>query len=204
MALAACHNPSAADGAHEGQARAPDPNSLEASAKPIPVHAFEEKFIPPAQGSGNFEVCLGREAKEDGIARVTVPAAAIFKSWGQVTGDLRDPSSFDMNTVAGKDWPGMGYAVVLVRPVTLTAAELCRITEARAVTHQGMGLLHENVPLELHLSFQADGLTETAGGDIENEQPADEALRDAFGSGQINGSPVRDVAGVRRLRDASN
>jgi hypothetical protein len=173
-------------------------------AAPAQVPAFQASFVPKAPGKGNFEVCLGKEAKENGVSSVTLPPRLIFQSWGQLTGDLRDSQSYD-KSVMGSTTPEskakMSYGVVLTQPVTLTLSVPCRITTANAVTHDGFDFSHEVVPVELHLSFGADALLmETMDDDITNQEtPGSKATANVLGMGLIFGTPVGDVGNVRRL-----
>jgi hypothetical protein len=177
-------------------------NQFDSQPSHIAVPVFQREFVPPANGSGNFEICLSDDAKENDVKKVTLPSGSIFQSWGQMTGPLRVSSSFDINTVGGDNKAGAGYAVVTTQPVVLSLERPCEVTSVKAVTHEGFQFVHDTIPVELHLSFQAGGLFETQAGDISDEQTKDDALGTAFGGGMINGTPIADVEHVQHLRDA--
>src|SRR5437899_755174 len=57
--------------------------------------AFQVTWVPPAKGSGNFEVCLTNDAAENGIKRVTIPDNVVMVSGGQLVASLRERGNND-------------------------------------------------------------------------------------------------------------
>ena len=162
---------------------------------------FRADYIPNASGKGNFEICLSNDAAENGMNSITLPGNLIFQSWGEITGNLRDPEAFDHKTIDGRTPlpDGVKYAVILTTPVHLTAANPCIITTADAILNNGFSFTHDTVPNDLHLNFQANGLYRTEKDTIDNKPK--EPLLSATAGGYLIGTPISDISDAVTLRD---
>jgi hypothetical protein len=138
----------------------------------------------------NFRVCLAKWLDSDG-APLTVPAGAIFESWGRKNGDERNPT-LDADMLK----PGaIRYVVVLDQPITLSKATPCGVVIAQAAQS---GLYEWFLPLtrnSLGLQFQVAG--------VENHMafPVTGRLGEVVKKGAIFGYPTADIGNPRMLAD---
>lgn len=172
--------------------------------KPSPTQtrlpAFQQSFVPPAVGTGNFEICLSDESGASGLNNVTLPPGIIFASFGQITGNLRGELNYDINSVAQQnDFEGEKYAVVTTRAATLNLKTPCVLTDVRAVEDEGFRFSHRQVPVNLHLNFQAGGLYKTNRNRIANDLK--DPLLSATEGGFVLGTPIKDVTEFVLLKD---
>lgn len=189
VALAAC-----------GEREAPPPPS-DARIEGPPVASFVEEWIPPATGSGNFEVCL-QDAAENDFQKVVLPDRVLFTSWGPMQASL---------LVGGGRFPGAGdndpqaahlrsYAVVTTRAVTLTVDAPCALVPAR-VAVGSFGGTQQSVPGDLRYIFQAVALTVDpafrVGPGDDPKTPGETAIV----MGLIHGTAVADIAEPTPLED---
>ena len=169
---------------------------------------FNPAWIPPAEGKGNFEICLGDEATENGIKKVTVPKNVIFQSWGEMTGSIRDSKAHDPRVMGEPISSPLGvektYAVITTNEVTLTDKEPCQITAARSVVHKGFRWSHELISASRHQYFAAEG-EKVINGKLTNSlwgsTPKDGTIGDAIQFGLLNGSLLGDASDPVMLED---
>lgn len=191
-----------------------DDDSREDTYGPPPT--FKAEWVPPAKGSGNFEVCLRKTAAEDGLTTVTIPDNVVLQSWGQLVTDLREPLNGDPRVIASIHAPDLtdatSYAVITTEPVTLTTAQPCRITTVRAATNDGFRWTHEIVPADLHYVFaphptQIRGRVVTADywGATDPTKPhaprTDGVAGDAIAAEEFTGVLLKDAANAISLAD---
>lgn len=160
---------------------------------PSTTVAFKPEWLPKAQGTGNFEICLSRQAEENDVKDVTLPVGMMFESWGHLTGPLRDDEahiSASAHNVNIKDQ----YAVALTEAVHLTTVKPCRIANVRAVVNYGFRYSHDSVPASAHYSFGADGLYLNKKGGISNDQQGPAGI--AAQIGIIFGVAIADIGDV--------
>jgi|GEM_PF-4372661 len=175
---------------------------------------FDPKWIPPAKGQGNFEICLSDEAAENGIKKVTVPKNLIFQSWGQMTGILMDSKAHDLRVMGAPTTSPLGaettYAVITTAQVVLTVKEPCQITTARSVIHPGFRWTHELVPVSKHQNFAAESAKISNGKTSGKQWGYDEnglatakdgPIGDAIQFGLLNGALLEDAVDPVILAD---
>jgi len=139
----------------------------------------------------NFRVCLSNSLDKEGGPPLTVPAGAIFESWGVKKGDERNPS-LDPNMLAPD---AIRYVVVLDRPITLSKTTPCAQTVAQTVQSP---IYEWKMPLvrgSQDLQFQVAG--------VENHMafPLTDRLGVLVKQGLIFGFPTADIGNPRVLRN---
>lgn len=169
-----------------------------ADPKPAASATMQSVKLPPATGSGNFQICLSTDVGADEVGEVIMPARIIFQSWGPMHGSLSGPSSNDPRALGvdrvAKEFTS--YAVVTTEPFKVSPASRCIRVNARAAVSQGFRWSHQDVPETIHYSFQAEDLEvsedwtiHAPSGEDQNPPPARQLLM----SGALNGTPVQDI-----------
>jgi hypothetical protein len=191
------------------------PPQAQAGGAPPP---FQASWVPAAPGSGNFEICLTKDAAENGIAHVTIPANVVLTSWGRMVTSLRDRASISppdpLVTWGTKDQrrEATSYAVITTKPVTLSTDEPCRITSVRTARNEGFDWARDEAPAGLHFIYaphptmiQAGVVTNLYWGVSVTGKPNGASrggiVGDAIGNEYFSGVVLKDVGNPVLLAD---